>query len=240
MDEASKPAPTEPPVVQYATVAPRRRLRMPDVALMLGVLSLPGCLINVLLAPVAIILGIIALRRARHNPEVRARRWRAVCGIAVAIVSLTVLVWAVEARRTQYGPWGIVVRLHCEGRLLDVGTALRAYAADNGGAFPTDLTLLCGSYLDWVEFLRIGSPYSDTVNSTCDWDYVLGPDTSAPGDWIVAYGDPKLFNGEGGPILYVDGTVKLLKRPEFDAEWRRFMQDYERVRGAPPIILPAR
>jgi hypothetical protein len=112
---------------------------------------------------------------------------------------------------------------------------------DNGGAFPSDLSVLSGKHLAYAEHLSTSfARYSPTGNTVCDWDFVTGLDATAPPGWIIAYGDPKWFNGQGGPILYVDGSVKLCDRRTFDQEMQKFLADYARARGSPPTIVPAR
>lgn len=228
------------PVLGYATVVPRRNTTLANAALILGILCYPGCLVFVhfVLAPLAVVLGIIALRRARRMSDRFAGRWQAIVAICLAAASVAIWFSVVAARRATYGPWGGVVRSRCAAHLQVVGEALTAYALDNGGFLPSDLSDLSSQYLQYPGSLRAG--YPDTPNSVCDWDYVLGLDASVPANWILAYGDPKWFNNQGGPILYVDGSVKLCDRKTFEQEMQRFLADYERVRGTRPTIIPAR
>jgi hypothetical protein len=228
------------PALDYARLAPRRSATVANLALVSAGLCYPGCAVELhfVLAPLALVLGVIAIRRARRMPDRFAGKRRAIAAISIASAALPLWFWVVTARHAVYGPWGGVIRSDCDWGLRGVGIALGAYAADRGGAFPPDLTALLPTYLECAEDLR--ARHAFTNNTVCDWNYVSGLDVSAPPRWIIAYGDPKWFNNEGGPILFVDGTVQLSDRQAFDHRITQFLADYERARGSSPSILPAR
>jgi hypothetical protein len=206
-------------------------------ALLLAILSLPGCMLNVWLAPVAIVLGALALLLAVLDPQHHAGKLTATLGILIAVGALIVFFVLAQWLHESEAPWGTDVRADCSESLRRLSKDLRDYARGHGDDYPADLGLLPSDASNQSDCLRAAA--AKTKNAVTDWDYIAGLDRKAPGTWIIAYGDPKWFNHEGGPILLVNGTVKLLDRPEFDAELQRFIDDYKRVRGSPPTILAA-
>jgi hypothetical protein len=194
-------------------------------------------LLNFALAPVAVVLGVIAIRRAIGQPTSYGGTRRSLAGILLALGSLALVIGVAHARRAEYGPWGGVVRSNTRACLEQIGKSLREYALANEAAFPPDLTYLSTGYLAYPDVLRLR--YCSTPNTATDWDYVAELNPDVPADWILAYAHPQWFNNEGGPVLYVDGTVKLLSADEFERELRAFTAAHQRARGAPPTIIPA-
>ena len=87
-------------------------------------------------APIALILGIIALVQTSRNPQLQGRGL-AIAGMIISIVGMLMLVilsaimFPVFARAKENGQ-----RISCINNLKQVGMALSMYAADNNGYFP--------------------------------------------------------------------------------------------------------
>ncbi len=120
------------------------------------------------------------------------------------------------------------LRMICQGALQ--------YANGNTGQFPASLQALVGggALNNW----RLVCPELRHAPPACDYYYVAGLTTDDPRDWIVGYEDPVHQRRQGANVLYRDGRVAYLKKPQFAQELQRFKVAYEQARGCPPTISP--
>jgi prepilin-type processing-associated H-X9-DG protein len=146
-----------------------------------------------------------------------------------------VLAWLVLTPRL-HGTREMMPRAQCASNLRGIGQGLKAYAADNGDAFPPSLETLIHEGL--CARLQFVSPLSKHKEPACDYYYVTGLTNNDPDDWILAYADQAYINGQGANLLYLDGHVDFVREPGFTQELDRFKTAYERARGIPPVIIP--
>jgi prepilin-type processing-associated H-X9-DG protein len=191
-------------------------------ALKVIVLSLPF---------VAIVLGLIARRSEKRrgvSGRAAARAYLLLAGVEVAVLLLIAVTLPQLGRSRETAN-----RVKCGSNLRQIGMAVRLYADENGGRFPPDLeTLLmtqdviasmfvCPSSNDdaakgpttqaVIRELRSGAHY-------CSYVYVgagLGNDTATEAH-VVAYEPVANHHGDGMNVLYGDGHVEFLNRPESD------------------------
>jgi hypothetical protein len=131
---------------------------------------------------------------------------------------------------------GSIRQLDVRSYLERSADALTEYAQSHRGEFPPTPAKLGESITQPYGVLLDGRMNSG--KTVTDWHYVQGLSTSDPPDWIVFYADSSLFNNEGGAILTVDGTVRLLDEPGFSAALDEFLREYETSQHRPARILP--
>lgn len=128
------------------------------------------------------------------------------------------------------------LRGHFGANMRMFSTSLRYYATNNGGDFPPSLVMLAKLY-NWSS-PELVSPSVEMRQPYLQ--YVTGLRQDDPGDWILLYEDSANHFGVAGYILYVNGTVEFVSEPRHAAELRRFREQYEAARGAPPAIVEQR
>jgi hypothetical protein len=201
-------------------------------SLVLGIIALPTTCVCIgpILAIIAIALGIAALVRANSDPQRFGGRGQAIGGIitgGLAIIALPIMLLTIGS--SLFGPALKVGGLQVEAEAI--GTALQTYARTNG-TYPPDLTTLENAGL-------IGpNPVPTMTGVPSDhFNYVPGLAPDAPAHWIIAYSEHTFMNVKLYPVVYADASADMLEQMEFNTEWSRFLDEYERQHGAPPELL---
>ena len=200
-----------------------------------------------LLGIVALVMGIVAVRRILRQPADFGGAGRALTGVVTGSMGtvLTLMLTAFviigaamashDASRSE-----LVKRTLTTGNLAAVGTGLQAFAEAHHGQMPPSLETLADEELVTTHALRAPLAPDHSLN-TCDFRYVADLDPARdPGDWIVAYGDLAWTQGQGASVLRLNGTTEYLHEPQFSTELQRCQREFKRTRGRPPQIVQPR
>ena len=230
----NSPAPSEDAVpLNYASVTPPRT-GLATASLVVGIFSIP--LFVLPLGFIAVISGIIALRRVRGAPTRYGGRQDATVGIVTGVIGMVLFAVLVPMAFWGFGSEQIR-RLDADRmNLRHIGQGVRIYAYDNYDAFPPDLHVLQES--GYVSPGQLINPKSKHRPPACDYYYVIGLAPDDPPDWIVAHSDPAHYSGEGANILYLDGHAEFVREPDFTKQLEEFFAKFEQHRGVPPVVIP--
>jgi len=175
-----------------------------------------------------------AVVRYAARPSRRGTRVLVLCVVGLLVGMLPLLAYRSIPRihsGRDTSPGG-----QCRFNLRMIGNGLEVYALGNCDTYPPALRALIDD--DTLIPQQLVSPLSGHTQPTCDYYYVTGLTPNDPETWIVAYADPAYTNGEGANVLYLDGHVDFVKEPQFSQDLARFKADYQKARGAPPVIIP--
>lgn len=240
---------TPPPPVPYATVSTAPRVNpLALTAMILGI----GSVLLPLLAPVAIVLGVIAVKRVASRQE-RGRGF-AIAGIATGCVGIVVgvaggvlLTYALQHARLN------AQRVAGMSNLRQIGVAMMMYANENKGYLPPDLaTLAADKYLgaNPQVFIRPGSPDTPAAplgtpqaqwaskiapgSGSCSFTYVLSVPTKifklGPSTTTVLVYETTPLPGQPALVLFVDGHVEAVPI----AKWTPMLAQLTTAPPAPP------
>lgn len=184
-----------------------------------------------LLSVLAVVLGILGIRRARRPGVAGAGRARTGLGLGIVGLLLTALgIVATLMMQATYGPGGTVNRSKCSSNLRLIGQAINLYANDNAGQFPARLDQL-------VTACDLGAdvfvcPATDDLRSTGRTPQEIAADLSIPGHCsyvylgagltartttpktILAHDRPGNHAGKGLVFLYGDYRVEWVEMKE--------------------------
>jgi prepilin-type processing-associated H-X9-DG protein len=160
---------------------------MAVAALVVGVLAFVACPIGAILGLVALILGIIALGRARHLPRERGRRGTAVAGICLG--GAAIVFWAGVLLPGVAYLRGLSIRAVCASNLSGIGMGMHTYCNDGREWGPT------GRYAQ-----PSGSPPSPTGVSFIGQ---MGADYTVP---VPESGASAVHPSRSLFLLVIDGT----------------------------------
>lgn len=169
-----------------------------------------------LTAPVGLILGLVALAKARRRPEEFGGKGMAIAGLICSGVSALLalaLVVGTAALMPVIRDAGTEMRKSMDDANLNtIGLSIEMYRSDYDSAYPPSLgALTAGPYLDPFQLVLVAGPF--------DWPKAGGQDPAAccryagplptdiPGDVIVCYTKPGLLTG-GRNVLRADLTVR--------------------------------
>jgi hypothetical protein len=223
----------EPVVLPYAA-APRPRTGLATAAMTCGILGLLTSPVFVI-GLTGLILGLVALRRAKREPGVyggremaRSAIWTSAISLALGPTLLAILQPLPQSRvKTEML------------NLWAVGRAASAYGVDYN-TYPPDLQTLVPRYLSAGSAV---SPMTGRRPPACDYFYVAGLSPKDPGDWVVAWSDPQNWGGSAGAIVFLDGSVRTIPEKgegEFSRTLREFKAAYEQKYGREPTIVAPR
>jgi prepilin-type processing-associated H-X9-DG protein len=196
-------------------------------------------ILSILLPPLAvptIICGHIARSKARTRGGAGSEP--ALVGLVLGYVAIVIAVAFYVACMALMASLELAGerarRITCNGRLNQVGKALRIYSSDFGGHFPPGdgadglrVLLECG-YLKSPDLLVCPStgtrPARDAASfgeENCDYVYEGGHTEAEPGDTTPLAWDRSGNHKNMGNILYVDGHVKGFAGPDWRKNLRR-------------------
>ena len=180
-------------------------------SLVLGILSFCTFFLT---APVAIILGIIALVMiSRSNGQLKGTGM-AIAGIAVPIVMLPVIAVLMGILMPALNSVRITAqRTVCANNMTALGKAMYVYAGDYDGKFPTS-TEWCDLLIEYTDVdahtfccpATSGYNSFDTSQRICSYgmnDNVEGAD--APGDMVLLFETDAGWNQSGGREMLISG-----------------------------------
>jgi prepilin-type processing-associated H-X9-DG protein len=208
-----------PEVLSYAT--PRRRAtnRSAIYSLCAGIAGLPVPMLGI----VAIVLGLVGLRKAR-DPSVGGRGL-AIAGIVLGIVGT---IWT---SLMLFDVWGInggspetANRVKCASNMRQLCMAMTRYADENGARFPDDLGILlaqsdlrpsvaqCPSVArDRPDSGLAGAPLAAWANANTDYVYLgWGRRVSSDLETVILYELPRDHRGDGANVAFLDGHVEWI------------------------------
>lgn len=244
MNEPPNPPPNEPQYgrpapppypgapMSYAPagtyVAPRTGLA--TAALVLGILGLvAGCAVfGGVFAVIAIIIGIVAMRRAGAQPQVYGGRGRALGGVITGVlgvlVSAAMGVGLIALMPAVRGGMRAAVDLEA------VAQGLRAYTAEFD-VMPPDLQTL-------VKVKPLPGLPTGSADPTQTVTYVAGVDSTDPPDWILAWTRMRFYGQEMFMILRPNLVVadQPMNAADFQRKLAEFKREFEELNARPPVI----
>jgi hypothetical protein len=142
---------------------------------------------------------------------------------AVALALLGLLVWLYVFQPPQGRIRESAKRAACKNHLRQIGIALRLYADDHDGGFPSGLAELYPTCIDnagifscasapssWKDF----EPGGTVTEKSSSFTYLPGRFAKLPSDFVLAHDKPDNHGGAGINVLRVDGTVSWVGKPE--------------------------
>ncbi len=113
-------------------------------------------------------------------------------------------------------------RTVCAGNLHAIGKSVALYASENEGSFPPDFYALLqdGQPVDYFQCPSTGTPEPNTserveFEAHCDYVYIGGVDSDAPGATILAFELPLNHSQEYVSLLRADFSVYNKGAPGF-------------------------
>ncbi len=181
-----------------------------NAARALGVLSVTiGFVIPIVFGVLAIVVGATALIRIRRNPHRYTGRRLARVGVMLGIFGLIVpsVVILSALNWVQGRHWQTI----CSANLGGIGQGIRMYAEeDPNGVFPDDIRKLTSAGM--VTSKQLQCP-AVSRGGPC-YHYVPGYSLSSDPKCVVMFEGIDNHNGDGGWVLYQDGSVAFLTDAE--------------------------
>jgi prepilin-type processing-associated H-X9-DG protein len=171
-----------------------------------------------------IVLGIVAVRRARRRTRPERLAWGAILGGALNLLATPVLINVLHARQMHdYGVSHAITR--CASSLRQIGVYCLLYSNDHHGQYPTTLKdMIDSGHADAPEtftcYLSNDAPaatFQQLLHERGHVSYVYigaGLTSAASEKTVVAYDRPTNHDGEGRDlnILYGDGHVERISK----------------------------
>jgi len=185
-------------------------------AMVCGIIGILGCF------PVGIagvILGIVAVSRASRRPAEYGGKGMAIAGICtggasllliIPLIMMTSILLPSLARARE-----LAKRTVCSTNLSGIGMAMKVYANNNNEAYPPDLKTLLKSGTVTERMFVCPSSTVDVADIGGDleacYTYIKGQ-----GEWndpsnVLVYEKADHHGGEGGNVLFGNGTVEFIK-----------------------------
>lgn len=201
--------PTQSPG-SYASVAEPVKTGLAVVTLVLGILGVTFC---APLGIVAIVTGIIALKRISKEPRRYGGRGMAIAGLTCGCVSPVMMLLLVSILLPSLSrARELSKRLVCASNMKGIGTTLMIYANDHPGQGVPTLDYLVAQ--GEITAKQLICP-SSGVNTT---NYVVVTNTEGVVDNRTPFMYEPLSNhgDEGSNILFADGHVTFVRVPEYE------------------------
>lgn len=226
--QAAPPTESTWPVVPQ----PAQYQNMAITSMVLGILSVvTGCF--ALLGIVALILGIIAVRRANRRPTEYGGKGFAITGICTSLASLVFMLLLVPMFLAILLPSmskarELARRSVCAANLGGTGKALAIYAAQYNDVYPSDMDILVTSSLARPsQFLcpsavpdaadtstyNMGQPLPAAIRSQIHSCYIYIPGHTADSDPkdVILYEKASNHVEDGGNVLFADLHVQWIE-----------------------------
>lgn len=243
--QAPPPPPTvAAPPVGYAVpqgtgeraLAPPRK-GMAIAALVCGSLGVVGC------APVGIvglILGIIALLRARRSPQEHGGKGMAIAGICTgAVGSLMIPLLMLSIMMPAFGrAQQLSKRAVCGANVRGIGLAIKIYANDNDEQHPPDLATLIRAGAITTNQLQCPSANATLADVQKDSEfcyiYIKGQNESDDPNNVLLYDRPGNHGKQGASVMFHDGHAEFVtpysRVDELVAETKKRMAEARKKR----------
>jgi prepilin-type processing-associated H-X9-DG protein len=194
------------------------RMGMAITALVFGIVGTFTCAVLGLLA---IILGIVALKRTTREPQRYGGRGMAVAGIATGSAGLLVnIIWLALLTPILLPlfsqPSEESKRLICAANMKGIGVTMMIYTAEHPGqGLPTLQELVD---LEYITPKHLVCPSTDDQPGDCS--YILVPNAQMRLDGgdktVVLYEPLENHAGEGGNFLFADGHVTFERKQNYE------------------------
>ena len=180
------------------------------------VCGIAGFVVCPLVGIVGIILGIIAIQRVNAEPHRYGGRGLAIGGICtgggsllVGLIMIPLMISILLPSLSRAGE--LSKRLVCEGQLRGLGTSMRIYANDWSQGFPPDFDVLVSS--GEVTTKQFCCPSSGAIPGDVHacYVYIEGQTTLDDPRNVLVYEKPENHAGEGGNVLFLDGSVEFIR-----------------------------
>lgn len=182
-----------------------------------------GFCIPIIPALLAIVFGMIALRRAR-DPRVGGRGL-AIAGIGLALIGIVtngtflVLVTLPQLRQAR----DVSTRERCAEHLRATGNSLLAYASENRGRFPERVEQLHSIHSFTNDDLYCPAAAA-RGEANAAYLYVAGLTTAAAPESVLMYESLAHHQDKGMNVLFVDGRVEFIGAVEARKASRNLQQ----------------
>lgn len=159
----------------------------------------------------------------RNAPVSPSPRRRIAAGIVLGVLAaaLAALLLPTVAARLRAS----ATRTQCSDSLRGIGLALAAYAADNGGSHPPDLSSLYPKHVGNATLYSCPaapSKWKDLVEgrrldrATVSYIYVSGLREGDPPDCVLAFDRPGNHGGAGLNVMFSGARVRWMPESELD------------------------
>jgi hypothetical protein len=214
--------PLEPPFYEDQTAVPPDKIKTSGLAiasLVLGILGIICCVFGFLADIPGLILGIIALKKIKAQPQLLGGKGLAIAGVVLSVIGIVLSIFAIItiAPNLREG-WDQAQDLVCQGQLMGIGIALDEYQYDYDGKYPESLDILVEEdYLDDPEILKCLA----TINQSVRTSYIYRGaglncnDLIRPAEIILVYDPQENHDGEFRNVLFADGFVQHFEEDEF-------------------------
>lgn len=190
-------------------------------------------LLWVLSAPVALILGIVALVQINRNKQRLSGSGLAKWAVASGTISLVLIVFGTIAVWSKYRTGSPVWITMCKNNLHNLADGIATYTKENQTRYP-DPETWCDSLLYWTQNAEKCFKCPDAMRQTGDGTchYAINPacEPNSPPDTVLLFetkagwnqsGGPEILttenhNGKGCNVLFNDGSVKFVKTEELN------------------------
>ena len=210
--------PTAPPgTLQYATTLRERRAGLAIASLVLGIVGF--CTVGIA-GIVGVILGIVALVKASHEPQVDRGRGFAIAGIVTGAVSLLMVLPLMVAilLPSLSRARELAKRTVCGVNLRAMDASLRSYVEEHDQE-PPDISVLIDA--NSIGSKGLNCPNVDpAISQAPPYVWMRGVDC-ADADNVVLYEPLQNHRGEGGNVLFCDGNVGFVSQ----ADWEQVLGD---------------
>ncbi len=211
------PPAAPPATLHHATGFRERRAGLAIASLVLGIVGF--CTVGVA-GIVGVILGIVALVKASHEPQVDRGKGFAIAGIVTGAISLlmvlplmiAILLPSLSRARE------LAKRSVCSANLRSVEISLQIYVEEHGQEPPNLSVLVDNGRIDPG---TLNCPSIDpAISQTLPYIWIRGADC-ADADNVVLYEPLQNHRGEGGNVLFCDGHVEFVSQ----ADWEQVLGD---------------
>jgi hypothetical protein len=126
------------------------------------------------------------------------------------------------------------VQAVCASNLTDIWNGLSAYESDHA-AYPDSLQQAIDKGYLTAKACQCPA-LSYLSRRGVEYLYVRGLQRQDPREWLLAFDLPHAHSDDSRNVLYLSGRVAHLSAGEFEEEYQRFVEEFQRARGEKPKI----